>query len=416
MKYASTSIANSTPAHRTRSHVITAKCNQDSLAHDSSPTVNDKLVADIDLRRGVALVFGLILAVLSLLILTAITVDDFGYIHVARTELRRSADSAAMSGCWELFDRIRASGRNSVSPSHILDASNAIAALNSVGERNATLGEVDLQVGKFGLDGSWTSGTSAEMNAVQVTLRRSGDSNGELPLFFGKLTGRNYQSLSATATAAMFSAIDGFEEPDSSDETLDIIPLALDLESWVAATEKRTVDAYSYTNGQVHGGSDGVWETNLYPKGTGSPGNRGTVDIGGAKHNSTNDLSRQILHGVIGQDLIDLGKPLKFDYNGELDLNGDTGISAGIKDELATLIGKTRIIPIYKSVAGNGNNANYTIVRWEGVRILAVKLTGKKDDKHVIVQPATVVARNARIDYSGSRNSSHLLTPVMLVE
>jgi hypothetical protein len=123
-----------------------------------------------------------------------------------------------------------------------------------------------------------------------------------------------------------------------------------------------------------------------------------------------------VLYGISQQDFVDLGKPLEFDSNGELLLNGDTGISAGIKDELATLIGKTRMIPIFRSVANNGNNAMYTIVRFEGVRILDVKLTGKKSLKRVIVQPATVVARGAKIDTTGTHYSTHLVTPVMLVE
>ncbi|MDC0288687.1 hypothetical protein OAL01_04475, partial [Rubripirellula sp.] len=168
-------------------------------------------------------------------------------------------------------------------------------------------------------------------------------------------------------------------------------------------------------DGQVESGSDGVFETNLYPKGTGAPGNRGTVDIGDS-NNSTSDLSRQILHGISRQDFVDLGKPLVFDANGELHLNGDTGISAGIKDELATLIGKKRILPIFTEVSGQGNNATFTIVKFEGVRILDVKLTGKKSQKRVVVQPAKVIGRGVKIDWSGTNTTSHLLTPVMLVE
>ncbi len=120
--------------------------------------------------------------------------------------------------------------------------------------------------------------------------------------------------------------------------------------------------------------------------------------------------------GYRKQDFIDLGYPLEFDENGELRLNGDTGISAGVKDELATLIGKTRIIPIYTAVSGNGNNAMFTIVRWEGVRILDVKLTGKGSGKRVMIQPAKVLARGTKIDYTGTHTSSHLVSPVMLVE
>lgn len=363
-------------------------------------------------RRGAALVLGLLLSV-ALLILTAVTMD-LGYIRVAQTELRRSADAAAMAGCWELFDQKRVGDLSSYNETGIASACDTVAALNAVGDGLPVLGSGDLQVGRYGLDGSWSTADIESFNAVRVTLRRDSGANGQLPLFFGKLTGRDYQSLSATATAAMFNAIDGFYEPED-DETLGILPIALDLETWLQAVASQTTDQYSFENGQVQSGTDGSWEANLYPQGTGSPGNRGTVDIGGA-NNSTSDLSRQILEGISKQDLIDLGKPLQFDDNGELNLNGDTGISAGIKDELATLIGKTRMIPIYSRVAGNGNNATFTIVRWEGVRILDVKLTGKKSEKRVIVQPEVVVARGAKIDYSGNKVSSYLFTPVLLVE
>ena len=183
----------------------------------------------------------------------------------------------------------------------------------------------------------------------------------------------------------------------------------------LTAVAGSTVDDYMMENGEVVAGSNGIFETNLYPKGTGAPGNRGTVDIGDS-NNSTNDLARQILHGISRQDFVDLGKPLVFDEHGELHLNGDTGISAGIKDELASLIGKTRIVPIFTEVSGQGNNSVFAIVKFEGVRILDVKLTGKKSQKRVIVQPATVVGRGIKVDWSGQNHSSHLLTPVMLVE
>ena len=51
----------------------------------------------------------------------------------------------------------------------------------------------------------------------------------------------------------------------------------------------------------VRSGPDGKYEVNLYPQGTGSPGNRGTVDIG-SSNNSTADIARQILYGVTPAD------------------------------------------------------------------------------------------------------------------
>lgn len=364
-------------------------------------------------RRGAAAVLGLFLTI-SLIALTAVTLD-FNRIHVGQTEMKRSADAAAMAACWEMHDNRVSNQSSTVVHSACEQAANEFAGHNEIGGEAPQCQGSDVELGNYGVDKSWSTSDPSSYNAVRVTLRRQSAANGELPLFFGSLTGRDSQALKTTSTAAMFSAISGFFEPSKSDYTIGILPIALDEPSWLDAIADATVDNYSFANGIVSHGSDGIFETNLYPKGTGSPGNRGTVDIGSA-NNSTADLSRQILHGISQQDFIDLGKPLEFDSNGELELNGDTGISAGIKDELASLIGKTRIIPIFRSVSYNGNNAMYTIVRWEGVRILDVKLTGKKSLKRVIIQPATVVARGARVDYTGTHHSTHLVTPVMLVE
>ena len=80
------------------------------------------------------------------------------------------------------------------------------------------------------------------------------------------------------------------------------------------------------------------------------------------------------------------------------------------------MIGKVRIIPIYSRASGNGNNAMFTIVRREGIRILDVQLTGKPANKRVTIQPAKVIARGAIIDTTGTYHSSHAVAPVMLVE
>jgi hypothetical protein len=95
-------------------------------------------------------------------------------------------------------------------------------------------------------------------------------------------------------------------------------------------------------------------------------------------------------------------------------LNGDTGISAGVKDDLASIIGETRVIPLFESVAGNGNNAQYTIVRWVGVRVLDVGLTGKMSSKRLIVQPANVVIRGG-IPAEGTQKSEYVYSPAWLV-
>lgn len=59
-------------------------------------------------------------------------------------------------------------------------------------------------------------------------------------------------------------------------------------------------------------------------------------------------------------------------------------------DELASIIGQTRIVPLFTNVTNPGSNATYTIVKWVGVRIMDVKLIG--NNKYLYLQPATFVA------------------------
>ena len=125
-------------------------------------------------------------------------------------------------------------------------------------------------------------------------------------------------------------------------------------------------------------------------------------------------IARQILYGINESDLAFLGGKLEFGEDGTLLLNGDTGLSAGFKDELAAIIGQPRAIPIFTSVSGNGNNAMYTIVAFGGIRIMDVKLTGKMSSKYVMIQPAVVVD-DAAIESGDSDSSYYVYRPVQLV-
>jgi hypothetical protein len=51
------------------------------------------------------------------------------------------------------------------------------------------------------------------------------------------------------------------------------------------------------------------------------------------------------------------------------------------------------MMPIFTSVSGPGNNAQYVMVRFVGVRIMAVKLTGGPTQRYLRVQPAPVSTR-----------------------
>jgi hypothetical protein len=354
---------------------------------------------------------------------------DLGYIQNARVELQKSADAAAMAAAWDLMDDDWLSGPADLTDNVATARNTAVeyAGLNKVCQSapavdpnmaNSQSGDVIIgyRSNTADYDDPLDTSDPTKFNAVQVRVRRTSLQNGEVPMFFGRALGLDSIATQAVATAALGNNFGGFSTPPEGD-TLEIMPFALDKQTWDNLINNGVgTDNWNWDSEAEHvvAGGDGIKEVNLYPQGTGSPGNRGTVDIG-AGNNSTADLARQIVHGISRQDMIDLGKPLEFDSNGKLYLNADTGISAGVKDELASIKGKTRIIPIFESVSGNGNNANYTIVQWAGVRILDVKLTGSMSGKRVIIQPANVMTRHGLKNESGTTTSWYVYSPASLV-
>jgi hypothetical protein len=252
---------------------------------------------------------------------------------------------------------------------------------------------------------------------ASVNVRRDANQNGEIPLFFSRVLGINESSKSSQATAVFINSIGGFKAP-SSGAHLQILPFALDKGTWDGRAGVDAVDEYSCDwdpdteQWVVTEGPDGIPEVNLFPQGINAPGNRGTVDIG-SNNNSTADIARQVVSGISPADMAYHSGQLKFDHCGEILLNGDTGISAGLKDELESIKGQPRIVPLFTEVTGNGNNAQYTIVHFAGVRVMDVKLTGSMSGKQVIVQPAKCVTKGAIA--SEGQTSDYVYSPVWLV-
>jgi hypothetical protein len=157
---------------------------------------------------------------------------------------------------------------------------------------------------------------------------------------------------------------------------------------------------------------DGIKEVVMYPESNDSPGNFGTLNIGGSA-NSTAHLSEQILHGLSPEDLDYHGGELGLGDAGVLYLGGDTGISSGIEDELHAIRGQKRSLPIYREVGGEGNNAQYQIVKFVGIRVMEVQLNGK--NKRLIVQPSTLAIDGA-IPSEISGTSEFVVSPSRLVK
>lgn len=380
-------------------------------------------------RRGtVAVLAALLLVALIGMLAFAI---DLSYLSNSKAELQRSSDAAALAACYQLV--------YTGTPGTPIDLSTNIpkvpttaaqyAAANHVCNSAPGLSGADVVTGYLAnpTQSGGTIDSSANQNlfnAVQVTVNRNASENGKVPSFFGKVFGVNGESVSATATAAFISNFGGFTTPSTNGGTdnLMMMPFALDKETWdklMARDPSATTDSWRYNSstGTVSAGSDDILEVNLFPQGTGSPGNRGTVNIG-AQNNSTATLCRQILTGISASDLAYYpNSQLKFDDSGNLYLNANPGISAGCKSALASIIGQTRLIPIFTTVVGEGNNATYDIVQFVGVRIMAVDLTGAMSNKYLTVQPAVVYTRGGIPSTTTSTTTSYgIYSPIFLVK
>jgi Flp pilus assembly protein TadG len=396
-------------------------------------------------RRGAMAVFTAIMLIV-LLGCVAFAVD-LGYILAARAEMQNAADSAALAGAAQFLSPTLLDG--TISQSTAINTvmgtaraqAQAYSLLNpcfkhalALGDNSTNNSSGDIVCGYMAdpYDRSQTfaptvAANGPAPNVVQVTVHQDTIRNSSLSLFFARILGSSSANLQTTAMAGYQAQISGFKISAPGYTTCKLLPYTLDVNVWNGVLAGSGPDLFSRdpNTGAVSSGSDGIPECKLFPlsngngsgNGTGGlpPGNFGTVDLG-APNNSTADLSRQILYGPDANDLSYFpNSTVQLDpTTGTLILQGDTGISAGAKDELASIIGQPRIIPLYSTVSGPGNNARYTIVAFAGIVITEVVLTGSLSSKHITIQPCFVIDANAV--GGGSANSSYyVVRPLGLI-
>lgn len=359
---------------------------------------------------------------------------DLGYIAVVQKEMQNAADAAAMAGTSQLLDRGQLQG----TPNQAAAVANVRTMAETFSSKNTGGGVAlvldantsndpsgDIVCGRLSNPNNLSSTldtTAAKFNSVQTRLRRNSVMNGSLRLFFGPVIGRGTQDLSATATATFEDGITGFQIAGSGGTTCSLLPFTLDVHLWTNAStdpwydpnqpagvvQGNGADAWTYnpTTQAYSAGSDGIHEVNLYPTKGNSPGNFGTVNLGQA-NNGTTILERQILYGPNAQDLSAYpGGQIALGADGTLVLQGNPGISAGLKDDLASIRGQPRIIPLYTTVTGQGSNTYYTVVAFAGMIVLDVDLTS--NNKHVTIQPEFV--QDGSAVGGGNANTSYFVT------
>lgn len=354
-----------------------------------------------DRPRGTSLMLtALLLPVLIGLVGLAV---DTAVLATSRSQLKTVADAAALAGAYPLADDARLSGATNLS----FEISTAQSRAVSTGQANRVLGSPavlwqnsgntatgDVVVGSFDPNARvWSPPPLADItrtNAVLVTASRSATHGGLVPNYFTRLLGFQGSTISVQSTAIVQNyTISGYKIVHTLQAQM--LPIALDQPTYNAMMAQTTTDQYTYnaTTNSVTPGPDGIFESKLYPVTTGSPGNWGTLNVG-VSDNSTSTLASQIMYGITPAQLATYpGGAIQLDPAANppsIVLGGNPGISAALQDSLTSIIGKPVGLPIYTTVASNGNNSAYTVVAFGAVRIVAVDFKG--DPKFVIVQPA----------------------------
>lgn len=336
---------------------------------------------------------------------------DIGWIMLTKSELQSAADSAALAGAAQLSE-----GNLDLARDFSQDFSfyNTAAKENiEVDRNNDNEIEGGIVVGyldnPLDLSDSLQTEELSRYNTVQVETRRSAEINGPLQTFLGFFTGLEEVSIRTRAAATLDDRVIGFDAPEGGNAM--ILPFAMYYQIWKSCCDPdynpgpddcpkgNCPDDFAYRNGVVQSGADGYPEMKLYPNkaGTcclpGAPGNFGTVDIGYG-NNSTADLKRQIVEGVRPDELAAVDYLILTDEDGDgvftKWLEADTGVSDSVKSSLEQIKGEPRCIPLFRNLTGNGNNAQYEICGFAGVRVMDVKMTGKLEDRYVLVQKCVV--------------------------
>ncbi len=328
---------------------------------------------------------------------------DTGLLGAGRAHIRTSSDAGSLAGALQLAAPSRLMGTaimtdliaNAQTAAIARGQSNAVLGQTpTIGSGDVTVGYInpyaqpgDSDYGQFITDSS----RSADFNTVQVLATRSA-----IPALFGRIFGAGPRRVQGISRATVQNVpVAGY---DTTKGTPSLLPIVLDKTTYEAMVNGQTTDEYSYdpVSGNVSYGSDGFKESRLYPVKTGNPGNWGTVKIG-VNNNSTSTLGSQIRYGITSiqmqtefpsGELLDNTDTSSSPPTPYHTFGGNPGISAGIKDDLTSIIGKAVTIPIYDQTGGNGNNAWYRAIEFAGVRILDVNFQGS--NKYVIIQPATV--------------------------
>lgn len=365
-------------------------------------------------RRGATAVT---VAISSVVMLgsAALTID-LGQLYLARGELQRAADAAAMAGASAYLSD--AHWHTAVNGAWTLSDDLALvidARAQEYSLANPTLGKPtilsrpDIIKGSFDYDepsAALDTSGSQRFNAVQVTVRRTaGSDNGPVEYFFAHILGHRTGSVIARATAAVDDHFSGYTQ----DEDRVLIPFTIQ-KSLYDELVASGPDQFSYDSDAeaVHAAPDSVREVRLFPWKTSSKGSAGSGTYGALNIGTPNQglpaLIDQIEYGVQPANLTsEIGSPDVTFVGADggsvtYEMTGETGLGAGMASALAGRIGDVVGFFLHDAVKKNGSKSVFTIVGVRFGRVMQVDLQGSPNSKRLVIQPVAYTGPGVHTD------------------
>lgn len=364
-------------------------------------------------RRGAVAVF---VAVNMFVVLAfAALVLDIGNLYVARAELQRAADAAALAGASAyisdagLIENTPSKAGNAAYDlaTDVQQRSTQYASMNSTRGEGTLLEGSDINLARHDFDypQAGLDFAATTPNTVQVTARRTaGSTNGSVALFLARIFGVTEGNVTATAAAAFDDRFAGY---DANDGSL-LIPFAMSASLYDDMLNSAD-DRYSYDEAtdSVAASADGVSELVAFPwkfkdnysdstdlsntLDQSGAGNFGYIDIGG--DGSLSQIENQIANGITPAELeatlgrsdldfvADDGTPISYQ------VPGIPGMKASTQETLNARVGDLIAFFLYDSVSGNGRKALYNITTVRFARVMYVCASDHHHDRRLVIQP-----------------------------
>jgi Flp pilus assembly protein TadG len=364
-------------------------------------------------RKGTIAVLLAILLV-PLLGMVAFAVD-MAWIASSKAKLQAAADAAALAGVRQLMDGYvafnapLATGKDTIisnAEALAMTFAKNFASYNGAGGVGSlALNDSDIEFGYTTSSGSYStvSGSSVFPNTCKVTLRLDSSANGVLPLFFAPVLGMQSTTVTATASAVIYTATKVTSFDSAAGINGGLLPLALDVNAWTSF----------YATGQspdgiVHRGSNGSPQMLVYPSPGNAPGNFGLLSIG-QPSSATPDYSNWIVNGPTPADLqyTNAHNLVPVSPASPQNWTGGPGMKSTLESDFFDVRGQARLLPVfqpvstspaYQAASSEGSNAYYAIVGFVGVTIR--QASGNGTNMNISVQPVATLDPTVNYDPS----------------